>query len=76
MSRGGSFNADCQEFFKESKQYISKQSKVIIELEKKLEELSDQRFDSKVALKGLRIIWFFQENSSDPANLFFWCKER
>ena len=45
MSRGGSFNADCQDFFKESKTFISKQSKVTIELEKKMEELSDQRYN-------------------------------
>lgn len=43
MSRGGSYNGDCQEFFKESKLYISKQSQLIQELESKLEELSEQR---------------------------------
>ena len=43
MSRGGSYNGDCQEFFKESKLYISKQSQLIHELESKLEELSEQR---------------------------------
>ena len=43
MSRGGSYNGDCQEFFKESKLYISKQSQLIFELESKLEELSEQR---------------------------------
>ena len=43
MSRGGGHNADCQEFFKESKIFISKQSQLMQEMEAKLEELSDQR---------------------------------
>ena len=43
MSRGGSFNADCQEFYKESKAFISKQIQLIQDLETKLEELSEQR---------------------------------
>ena len=43
MSRGSSYNSDCQEFYKETKNYICKQSQLLKELETKLEELSDQR---------------------------------
>ena len=56
MSRGGTYNGDCQEFFKESKLYISKQSQLIQELETKLEELSEQRWHKiNVFYKGLLI---------------------
>ena len=56
MSRGGSYNGDCQEFFKESKLYISKQSQLIHELESKLEELSEQRWKKKIFRAFFKII--------------------
>lgn len=44
MSRGSSYNADCQEFFKETKIYITKLTNSINTLEKSLDELSKLRY--------------------------------
>ena len=43
MSRGTGYNGDCQDFYKETKNFILKQSQLIQDLEKKLEEIAEQR---------------------------------
>ena len=43
MSRGQSGNADCGDFYKDTKPYIAKLSELMDELERSLEELSEQR---------------------------------
>ena len=48
MSRGQSGNADCADFYKDTKPYITKLCELMDELERSLEELSEQRLKHPV----------------------------
>ena len=48
MSRGQSGNTDCADFYKDTKPYIGKLLELLDDLEKSLEELSEQRVKNPV----------------------------